>query len=474
MEGMIRLENKAKEIFGEVCIDKGLFLKSGMLARSIPTFVAEWILDRFCPEGVLSEEILSKINKFIEEHLPRKEQKEQIKNSLMKGENITVIDHFSAYIDLGRNLRRVHIPCIDEDGYIESHLIDQYPNLLGGGLWGAGTLSYHPPGASGLSTGGQVWLAEFKSLQVAALDLDYYCQERGEFTLNEWRELLVNSMGYNPPAYTPKQQLILLTRLIPIIEPRVNLIELAPKGTGKSFVYQNLSRYSRVISGGKVTAAVLFYNLLTNTPGLLTQYDVVVFDEVQTISFDNPGEVIGVLKDYLESGRYTRGRQLVTADAGVVLLGNVPMSSSRMPLETIWFGHLPQFFQETAFIDRLHGFIPGWELPRITVEAPAKGIGFKADFFAEVLHALRDRGNFSEYVSTHLKIIGTDDMRDKKAIERLATGYSKLLFPNLQLSQSEFHKYCIEPAVALRQLIRDQLSNMDAEYKVITIAGEPA
>jgi len=296
MEPESKLENKAKEIFGEVCIDKGLFLKSGMLARSIPTFVAEWILDRFCPEGFLSEEVLSKMNKFIEEHLPRKEQKEQIKNRLAKGENITVIDQFTAYIDLKRNLRRVHVPCIDENGYIESRLTDQYPSLLGGGLWGAGTLSYQPPDEDKASRGGQVWLADFKPLQVAALDLDYYCEQRNGFTLNEWRELLVNSMGYNPAAYTPRQQQVLLTRLIPIVQPRVNVIELAPKGTGKSFVYQNLSRYSRVVSGGKVTAAVLFYNLLTNIPGLLTQYDVVVFDEAQTISFDNPGEVVGVLK----------------------------------------------------------------------------------------------------------------------------------------------------------------------------------
>lgn len=139
------------------------------------------------------------------------------------------------------------------------------------------------------------------------MDLEYYCQQRAEFNLNEWRELLVNSMGSNPEAYSPNQQLILVTRLVPIVEPRVNLIELAPKGTGKSFIYQNLSRYTRVVSGGKVTAAVLFYNLATTTPGLLTQYDLVVFDEAQTISFDNPGEVVGLnakVKSHLKSSTY--------------------------------------------------------------------------------------------------------------------------------------------------------------------------
>lgn len=266
---------------------------------------------------------------------------------------------------------------------------------------------------------------------VAALDLEYYYQQRAEFNLNEWRELLVNSMGSNPEAYSPSQQLVLITRLVPIVEPRVNLIELAPKGTGKSFIYQNLSRYTRVVSGGKVTAAVLFYNLATTTPGLLTQYDLVVFDEAQTISFDNPGEVVGVLKDYLESRRYTRGRQLATADAGMMLLGNIQIDSSGIPSEGIIFRKLPEFLQETAFIDRLQGLVPGWELPRITTKAPARGIGFKADFFAEVLHALRSRGGYSEYVASHLKIIGTEDMRDKKAIERFVSAYLKLLFPDL-------------------------------------------
>ena len=472
MEVTRQFQNKAQSVFGEVCIDKGLFLASGMLSRSIPTFVAEWILDRFCPDGTLTNDAFSSINRFIEEHLPRKEQKEQIKNRLAEGESITVLDQFSVYVDLKRNIRRVRIPCIDENGYIEGHLIDKYRNLLGGGLWGAGTLNYHPPDRGENSGEGQVWLVDFKPLQVSALDLEYYCQERAEFSLNEWRELLVNSMGSNPEAYSPNQQLVLLTRLVPIVEPRVNLIELAPKGTGKSFVYQNLSRYARVISGGKVTAAVLFYNLLTNTPGLLTQYDLVVFDEAQTISFDNPGEVVGVLKDYLESGRYTRGRQLATADAGMMLLGNVPIDSSGIPSEGIIFRKLPEFLQETAFIDRLHGLVPGWELPRITTKAPARGIGFKADFFAEVLHALRDRGGYSEYVASHMKITGTDDMRDKKAIERIVSAYLKLLFPDLRLTASEFEKYCIEPSIKLRQGIRDQLSRMDPEYKVVSIHSE--
>ncbi|MFC1714414.1 BREX system Lon protease-like protein BrxL [Candidatus Poribacteria bacterium] len=465
-------QSKAKDVFGEVCIDKGLFLKSGMLSRSIPTFVAEWILDKFCPTGQFGDESLDKINDFISQHLPRKEDKEAIKNRLMNGEALTILDQFSVSVDLKSNTLRLKIPSIDEDGFIERFLVDRYQNLLGGGIWGAGKLTYHPPDLDSQRSMGEVWLNDFKPMQVAQLDIDYYCEQRCHFTLNEWRELLVNSMGYNPRAYSPQKQLWLLTRLLPIVEPRVNLIELAPKGTGKSFVYQNLSKYTRVVSGGKISAPVLFYNLQSNTPGLLTQYDLVVFDEAQTISFDNPGEVIGVLKDYLESGRYTRGRQQATADAGLVLLANVPIASSGRPREQILFHSLPAFLQETAFIDRLHGILPGWDLPRITTNSPAHGTGFKADFFAEVLHSLRERGGYSEYVQAHLKIVGTDDMRDKRAIDRLATGYLKLLFPDLNLDTDEFYKYCALPSVTLRQAIRDQLCRMDSEYKQESIAAE--
>ena len=279
-------------------------------------------------------------------------------------------------------------------------------------------------------------------------------------------------LGANSDFYTPKQQMLLLARLLPIVQPNVNMVELAPKGTGKSFIYQNLSRYVRVVSGGKVTAAALFYNLANNTPGLLTQYDVVVFDEAQTISFNNPGEVIGVLKDYLESGRYTRGRQAATADAGLVMLANIPIDAANRPQIPNLFLNLPSFIQETAFIDRLHGILPGWIIPRVTKDTPSRGIGFKADFFSEVLHRVRDRGGYDEYVADHMKLSGSKDMRDQKAIRKMAAGFLRLLFPYLNPSPDEFLEHCVKPSVEMRQRVRDQLSKMDPEFKQVYIEGE--
>ena len=257
-----------------------------------------------------------------------------------------------------------------------------------------------------------------------------------------------------------------------MIQPRVNLIELSPKGTGKSFVFSNLSRYVRVISGGKTSAPVLFYNLQTQEPGLLTQNDLVVFDEAQTISFNNPGEVIGILKDYLESGKYSRGRQQATAEAGIAILGNIPISTTGKPVNDVLFENLPPFLRETAFVDRLHGIVPGWKLPRIRKNSPSNEVALKADYFSEVLHEMRALSQFDDYTTQHLRITGTDDMRDFKAIHKITTAYLKLLFPDLELTSEEFYENCALPAANFRQRIRDQLSKMDAEYKVVSIGIE--
>jgi len=465
-------ESKAKEIFGEVCVDKSLMDKSGLRERSIPSFVGEWIIDRYCKEGEFSEEVKNKIRSFIDKHLPSKDQKDIIKNRLSNGEAVVILDNFMVTVDLKRDRKILHIPCIDERGFIENYLVDRYPNFLRGGIWGAGKLCYHSPSSENKLKEGEIWMVDFKPMQVFSLDLDFYINNRSRFSLPEWRELLINSMGTNPSSYLPEQQLLLIARLVPLVQPRANLIELSPKGTGKSFIYSNLSRYVRMVSGGKITAAVLFYNNATNTPGLLTRYDVVVLDEAQTISFDNPGEVIGVFKDYLESGRYSRGKQEATADCDLVLLGNIQLTSDLRPKNPILFLNLPKFLQETAFIDRLHGIIPGWKLPRITKDTPARDIGFKADYFSEVLHALRQRTEYNQFIARKLRIVGTKDMRDKKAIERLAEGFLKLLFPDLKATDHELLKYCFIPAANLRQRIRDQLSKMDAEFKAVEIGVE--
>jgi ATP-dependent Lon protease len=466
----LSFEGKARQYYGDVCVPKALVRKAGLDAHSLPMYVSEWIISRHAPNGELNEAVQEKMSAFINDHLPSKDQKERIKARLQQGEALVILDEYSVEVDLRNNDLYLKIPCLDETkAGVERKIVDRYPLLLGSGVWGVGKLEYQPPDED-LKLPGRIHMVDFRPMQSANIDIELYCQARQHFTIEEWRDLLVSSIGYNPTFYTPEQQMLLLTRLIPIVQERINLIELAPKGTGKSFVYLNLSRYVRLISGGKVTAAVLFYNNASNQPGLLTRFDLVVFDEAQTISFDNPGEVVGVLKDYMESGQYSRGGKHKTpATCGIVMLANIPISADGQPRFGNLFLNLPEFVRETAFIDRIHAILPGWNLPRIQKQAICDNVGFKADFLGEVLHALRTRAGYSEYVAQHATIQGTNDQRDHKAIQRLAAGYLKLLFPDLRLDQQQFIEYCLRPAAALRQAVREQLSLVDSEYKPVLI-----
>ncbi|MEI7768850.1 MAG: BREX system Lon protease-like protein BrxL [Chloroflexales bacterium] len=472
MTTLLPYEEKAQRIFGEVCVNKGLVQQAGFGTRSIPAFVSEWIVTRHAPEGVLDAAAQQRIRTFLNKHLPTRDQKEQLKAQLQNGEALTILDQFSITVDLQKNEKRLNIPCLDErKAGVENHIIENFPLLLGAGVWGVGKLQYYPP--DGARKEGQICMVDFRPMQNARLDLDLYCECRSQFSLDEWRDLLIASMGYNPEAYNATQQMHMLTRLIPLVQERVNMIELAPKGTGKSFVFLNLSRHARLVSGGKVTAAALFYNNASRQAGLLSYYDLVIFDEAQSISFDNPGEIIGVLKDYLESGSFARGgTQKIESSAGLMLLANIPLDEYRRPRHENLFAELPDFLSETAFIDRIHGILPGWELPRIEESFIGRGIGFKADYFGDVLHHLRSRAGYEQIVQRYNTITGTADRRDMIAITRLAAGFCKLLFPHGQVTASDFASYCLTPAVQLRQRVRDQLALLDPEYSRLRIGWE--
>jgi ATP-dependent Lon protease len=287
--------------------------------------------------------------------------------------------------------------------------------------------------------------------------------------------MLVSSCQFNPEVHTLPQKILLLSRIIPLLQPRVNQAELAPKGTGKSFVFDNISRYAAVIPGGKLSAPTLFYNSASKQLGLIPRYDVVVVDEVQKIHTDTAGEAMAALKMYMESGRYRRATgDMGTSEAGFIILGNITIGPDRRPLyETNGiFKELPSSLQESAFVDRIHGLLEGWFMPRITKNTPSKSIGFKGDFFSEVLHELRSDLKFADYVSHSMRLPECEDMRDNKAIARLAEGFLKLLFPDLQVSDEEFIEYCVNPAVRMRQQIRDDLAKLDQEYQWVTIKSE--
>ncbi len=474
-------EKKAIDYYGEVIINKDLVKKAGFSSRSIPNYVGEWILFNFLKSGEFDEESRNKISRFITKFFPQKAEKETYKNRLLNMETVQLLDNYSVEINLKTGNRFLRIPFLDiNEASIPADIVDKNELLLKSGVWGVGELFYVPPQSN--KEKGSVTLRNLKPFQIGKVDIDYYIESRKYFTTEEWINLLISTMGYNPYVYKEtenkdlekEKKIALLTRLLPLIEPRVNLVELAPKGTGKSFVFSQISRYSRLIGGGKVSPAVMFYNNQKNTVGLITRYDVVVLDEVQSIQGDSKGELVAGLKTYLESGKFSRGNTEGTSECGFVMLGNIDLSKGmEVYEERSFFEQIPNFLQETAFIDRIHGIIPGWIMPRITDNTPSIYNGFKGDFFAEILHSFRGYINYTDYVTTNMKLKNCDDLRDRKAITRLATAYLKLLFPNLEsIKRKDFVEYCVKPAVALRQRVRTELHKLDKEYKDIQIEVE--
>ena len=471
---METFEQKALDYYGEIVIEKNLIYQAGFGARSIPTYVGEWILSNFIEAGSLTEKSRQRIAEFLAKYLPAKGQKEEIKNKLYNMETVNLLDDYSVEVNLKQGQRKLRIPLLDmNDANIIDAIVNDNELMLTSGVWGIGELSYVPPSAYG--EGGQVWMRSFKPFQIHSIDVNYYAECRQYFETPEWIDLIVSSIGFNPNILTARQKTVLLMRLIPLIEPRVNMVELAPKGTGKSFVFDNLSRYARVIGGGKVTPAVLFHNISTGTPGIVTRYDAIVLDEIQSVTGDSAGEVVAGLRVYLESGRFSRGKTMGTAECGFVMIGNISLDENHRPLHADdgVFNEIPNFMRETAFIDRIHGLIPGWDLPRVTKDTPSKYLGFKGDFFSEILHILRKDVRFTDYVSVNMQLENCQDLRDRKAITRLATGFLKLLFPNLQPTREDFINYCVKPAVELRQRVRDELHKMDPEYPQVSIGIAP-
>ena len=471
---MESFETKAIDYFGEIIINKALIHQAGFGSRAIPTYVGEWIISHFVGDTqTLTDESRERVAAFVQKYAPAKGEKEALKNHLYEQDEVKLLDNFSVYVNLVKGDRYLNIPFLDENNaFVSPQIVAENEMLLSSGLWGVGTLFYIPK--SDENPHGQIWMKEFKPFQLAHVDITYFCEARQHFTTAEWLHLIISSMGFQPQLYSERQQTLLMARLVPMVEPRFNLVELAPKGTGKSFVFDNMSRYVAVRSGS-ISPAVLFYNDSRKTAGLITRYDCVAIDEAQKVKTDSSGELTALLKSYLESGRFGRGSaSAISAEAGLVLLANIEIDEARRPMseEIGVFRSFPNFLRETAFIDRFSGLLPGWCLPRISKHTPSQAIGFKGDTFGEILHSLRSDISYRDYVKTNMELQNCDDMRDAKAIEAGASGLLKILFPDKQPTEAEFYRYCVNPAVELRQRIRDELCKLDREYAPKTITSK--
>ncbi len=452
---------KIKQSFPDVSVHKGLANSVGLSGRVIPVFVSDWLVSRYSDTygGVDGDAI----RKFIARYLPDKKQKEPLLYELRNGNQLKILDAYSVKVHPSRGDLQLKIPALDIMGRVRETIVEDNPLLLMGNVWGSGTLMWMPQ--KDKQDRYEIVMTNFKPMQAASIDLDYFLEQRKAFDTQEWLALLIRTMGYDEQKYSVRQKILLLTRLVPLIEPRVNIIELAPKGTGKSYIFSQLSRHAWLISGGVVTRAQLFYNMQRRQAGIISSYDAVILDEIQTIKLSNEGEIIGALKGYLEAGEFRVMGFHGSADAGFVILGNIPIEDNR-PRDENFFRELPRWLNSqnaTALLDRFHGLLPGWELPRIESSSLCQSYALRADFFGEVIHALRNRQEHIAYVKDHTE--STGDLRDTRAVHRLACGFMKLLYPDIEsVTLNNFENLCLKPAIELRSNIRRQMAILDPEF----------
>jgi ATP-dependent Lon protease len=462
----IMIEEKLKKYFSDTIVFKAPEQSRFFSALSLPSFLRDWLVMRFADEsGRVDKE---EVSRYINTYVPRKEQWEQLKHTMThEGLNVKFLARVRVEIDIATrealfSLPDFGFPQRKKEAMVEDRVLMEYKEQLlsSSETWGVVELACfnEDDGKS------RIHMVGFTPFCPYRVDLEYFQEARRYFTIDEWIDVLLMAMDYNPMGFLNKlQKTTMLSRLLPFVEKRMNIIELAPKGTGKSYVFSQISKYGWLVSGGSITRARLFYDINKKSNGLVSYYDYVALDEIQSIVFANPEEVQGALKGYLESGEFRVGDHEGVGSAGFVLLGNI--DSNLMNVDVNMFQQLPLIFHESALLDRFHGFIKGWDIPRVKENMEANGWALNVEYFSEIMHLLRDDIIYRAVVDEVLDVPKSADHRDTEAIKRICTGFLKLFFPNVRdasdIDANEFIEYCLKPAMHMRGVIKKQLAIID-------------
>lgn len=467
---MDALDRKINEVFPGKVVRKDL---TALLRRgaNVPTFVLEYLLGMYCAtddETAIAEGV-EKIRKILAENYVRPEESEKVKSLIRERGEYTVIDKVSAVLDEYKDIYVARFSNLEIEPFVlQSDYAVKYTKILMGGIWCIARIGYtyqqdsmedekkrrkkRGPEDSPFRILG------LKPIQLPNLDAAEMIDKRKEFTTEEWIAMLLRSEGMEPDALSEKEKLHFIERMVPLAEHNYNLCELGPRGTGKSHLYKEISPYSILMSGGQTTTANLFYSMSAHRVGLVGHWDCVAFDEVAGMRFRDL-DAIQIMKDYMASGSFARGRDMINADASMVFVGNINDSvQNLLKVAHLFEPFPPEFNNDSAFFDRIHYYLPGWEIPKMRSELLTEKYGLITDCLAELTRELRKK-DCTHLLDSYFRLNNKFNKRDEIAVRKTMSGLIKLIFPDENVTEEEMRRL-LEYAIEGRRRVKEQLKLM--------------
>ena len=462
MESPMRdaLDDKVNSAFSGKVVRKDL-VRNVKVGANVPVFVLEFLLGKYCAstDPVAIEMGLKVVNDTLAENYIRPDESMKAQSKVMDQGRHSFIDKVKVRVADGERWAEA-VNFGDRYLHIPPEYPRDYERLLTGGVWAQIDVKYsYDDESKGRHS---FWISQLDPIQIATFNLDEYRTKRAEFTTDEWTDFMIRSMGYEPSEMDRRLKLLFLTRLIPLAERNYNLVELGPRGTGKSYVVQEISPYASLLTG-PTTVANLFGHMTGRQKGMVQIWDVVGFDEVADLQ-KMPKEVVTTMKTFCESGSYQRGTESASGDASIAMFGNTNQPVDVMVQSGHLFEPMPDIIRnDMAFIDRLHYYLPGWEVPKMRTEHFTDHYGFVVDYLAEALRELRKQ-NFTETLDRYFSLGSHLNSRDKKAVRKTVSGLMKILHPHGDVSREDLAEL-VEFAVEGRRRVKEQLKKMGSfEY----------
>ncbi|PTQ10052.1 TIGR02688 family protein [Sphingomonas oleivorans] len=458
---MTALDDKINERFPGLVVRKDL-VKAVKGNAIVPTYVLEYLLGQYCAtnDEASIQSGIETVREILRKHYVHRNEAGLIKSNIREKGRWKIIDRISVALNDKSDAYEASFANLGiSKVLIDSGTVKTHPKLLVGGVWCIADIEYDYTEDKNVTP----WiLGSMKPIQLSQFDYDAYLEARKTFTTDEWIDLLFQTVGFNPDMFGRRSKLIQLMRLIPFVERNYNLIELGPKGTGKSHIFSEFSPHGILVSGGEVTVPKLFVNNSSGKIGLVGYWDVVALDEFAGKQKKVDKALVDILKNYMANKTFSRGVEPLGAEASMVFVGNTKHTVPYMLKNTDLFDELPDKYYDSAFIDRLHTYIPGWEVGVIRGEMFSDGYGFVVDYLAEILRHLRN-DDYSDRYRAHFDLSPDISTRDRDGVHKTFSGFMKLLFPHGDVTPDEIEEV-LRLALEGRKRVKDQLMRIDTTY----------